>query len=209
MKHMALKLILTGFIFAINCNATATNAQVRIYPQDVEELIFPPMRIDLNSLYFSRIMLRYSEPWMQIVMTERPKGIVEVDFYTVMPDSQIDEMFRRANQEGDARITAEQIAKKIVLTKRNTSIKVEQYNQWLSELQNIKATIRLGNDLLCFDGCPSFRLWFDTRQDSIQYSFLYAPSDPPFQSTQRLIAEWMLKVRLEVSTLDAKTVNKK
>jgi hypothetical protein len=108
-------------------------------------------------------------------------------------------MFRRANG-GDTSITAAQIANKIHVTERRISISREKVHVWFDELKAMKFSPRLA-DIICLDGCPSFGLWFDTRQDSVHYSVLYTPIIPDQHSTQQLIAEWMLKVRTEIDAI--------
>jgi hypothetical protein len=57
MKNLALLF----FILLCSLTGKAQAPKVRIYMEDVQDLVFPAMKIDLNTLYVERLMLRYTE----------------------------------------------------------------------------------------------------------------------------------------------------
>jgi hypothetical protein len=192
MKTFAVLLVVIFFV----SDHTQSPPKVRIYAEDVENLIYPPLKVDLNSLYVERLMLRFTEPWTQIVIVSRIDG-VDLRQYTVDSKPGVDELFQRANN-GDTSITAEQIASQIHVSERHIPVSRQQVGTWFKELKTMKFSPIL-DDAICLHGCPYFELWFDSRQDSVHYSMAYAPSIPSQKTTQALLAEWMLKVRLEVN----------
>jgi hypothetical protein len=192
MKSLTMLLIIMWCVVG----QTSDRPRVRISFDEVSELVFPPMKVDLNDLYVERLMLRFSEPWMQIVIIVRTDG-VEVRRYTVDSKPGVDELFRRANQ-GDTSITAKQIANKIHVAEKRITVSREQVHLWLDEMKTMRFSPKL-EDIVCLDGCLQFDLSFDTRQDLVRYSVLYAPVNPPLHSVSEEIAQWMLKVRSEVA----------
>ena len=90
MKILAILLL----FFSYTPGGANKRTKVHISMQDVGDIIFTPMKVDLNSLYVERLMLRFSDPWTQIVIISRTDG-VDVTQYTVDSKAGIAEMFQK------------------------------------------------------------------------------------------------------------------
>ena len=173
----------------------------RISPSEVADTIFPPMRIG-SDLYNTRLILRFTHPDMEIVVTRMIGGQSEVKEYTLDHDQTISNAIRLASREKPLP-TMSDVAQKIsvhVTTRQVPSARIER---WMSELKESKAPPAISN-IVCLEDCPTFDLWLDTRQDSVHYRFRYSPDSPVRGSAQDILSHWMLKVRSELSAVHAR-----
>jgi hypothetical protein len=188
---------IAAFIAIVSLVSSAYDQRpaVAITTEDVADLLFPRMRISYDSLYLARLMLRFSEPDMQIVIIASATE-VDISEYKTKGNVRIAELIRRSTQE-NASVTAAHIASNIRIKTRHVATTRQQVKTWFEELQNIKGSPKL-DGYTCLHGCPQFDLWFDTGQDSVHYSMVYTPVIPPQRSTQQLLAEWMLSLRSQI-----------
>ncbi len=168
----------------------------RLFTDDILDLVLPPMKITVDNLYVERLMLRFSQPMMEIIVVVKSGGAIEATCYRVESFAAAADLIKKANS-GDGTITATQIAKTIHINQKNLKVTREQLRRWFDELRSMHLSPLL-QDTVCLDSCPKFDFWYDTRQDSVRYSVYYAAVSPPIHSQQEMIAEWMLRVRDEI-----------
>lgn len=206
----ALKFIISTPIFMFCCwlvlldGAFSQNKpKAFVYPEDVQNLVFPPMRVNLDQVYAQRLMLRFTDPWMEIVIERRVNGD-NVTVYTVESMAKLNQLFARANRSNGG-ISASDIAHQTTVKRTQIIVSSSNVDNWFRELEAMRLSPKL-EDIVCLHDCPQFDLWYDTRQDSAHYSVLYAASIPPQLSPQATVAGWMLKVRSQLETISSHSV---
>ena len=179
----------------------SSSSKVFVSPQEVADHIFPPMRVSLDDIYFQRLVLRFSRPWLQIVIT-RPFGgdPDQIQIFAVDSPKDVDKFINEINAGSEQR-SAEEIAKEIRVVRKNVSLRRKDIDLWFHELTMLKLSPRL-DSYICGEGCSQFDLWFDTRQDSVRYSFSYSPAMSHSHSTQQSIAEWMQSLMIKLNSFD-------
>ncbi len=177
----------------LSMTSAATDKQASRFTWDeVLDQVFPPMRITLTDLYSQRLILRFSKPPTEFVITTRSSG-VEARQYSVHSLQDAQDLVSKAGS-GDTLISAKQVAASLKTQERSLRISSQQVREWLSQLRRLQVPA-LPSDSVCLDGCGKFDLWFDTRQDSVHFSMAYARVTPRPNSQQQAIAEWMLKLK--------------
>lgn len=166
----------------------------RIDPSEVADALFPKMRIPSDDLYYIRLMLRFSHPDMQIVITQRTGGKFEVKRYTLEHGTTIGDAIKTAFKDiPDPTVT--DVARRIHVREAALQVPDSTIKAWLTQLRALKISPNL-DTFVCVDFCPKFDLWFDTGQDSVHYRFLTAGNLAGTAQTR--LSKWMLKVRADL-----------
>lgn len=172
--------------------------------EDVADKIFPRLAVTSEGpSYLSRVILRFSDPDSEIVITTLLDGHRIVESYVLDPGATIGGSISQVLQR-NPQASLDQMASAMRVHKTTISVPQAHIARWFQEMDGILPG-RLPSTQIHLDGPPQFDLWIDTNGDFIHYRFFEAPlqqntNDDPFAP----IARWMVKLNAEVSNFKRK-----
>jgi len=167
--------------------------------EDVADKIFPPLAVTTEGpSYLTRMILRFSDPDSEIVITTRLDGRRIVESYILDPGVTIEASISQMLQK-HPQASFDQLASGIRVHKTKISVPQEHVARWFREMSGLIPG-KLPSPQIHLDKVPQFDLWIDANGDFVHYRFYDAPgqqhtNDPPFAP----LARWMLKLHSEVA----------
>jgi hypothetical protein len=138
--------------------------------EDVLDKIFPPLAVTSGGpSCLSRVILRFSDPDSEIVITTLLDGRRTVESYALDPGATIGSSVSQVLQRNQP-VSLDQVASAIRVHKAVISVPQAHVERWLQEMNGIlpgkppTAQIHL-------DEVPQFDLWIDANGDFMHYRF--------------------------------------
>jgi len=201
----------TSYSTASNSAQPAQAAQLTAVPElrgrlqgviDREEIadrVFPRLAVTSEGpSYLSRVILRFSDPDSEIVITTLLDGRPIVESYVLDPGVTIGASISQVLQR-DPQASFDQVTNAIRVHKATIPVPQAHVARWFQEMNRVLPG-KLPSTQIHLDGPQQFDLWIDANGDVIHYRFYEVPgekrmNDGPFAP----LARWMVKLDAEVS----------
>lgn len=190
------------FYFAMVLLAVAVRSgsfQGVIDREDVADKIFPRLAVTSEGpSSLSHVILRFSDPDSEIVITTLLDGRRTVESYVLDPgmtiEGSISQMLQRNPQA-----SLDQLASAVRVHKTTISVPQRHVERWLQQMNGVLPA-KIPSPQINLDGPPQFDLWMDANGDFIHYRFFEVP-EQPHDDLFAPLARWMVKLNSEVADL--------
>jgi hypothetical protein len=172
-------------------------SQTAVDRETIADNIFPALRVQtVGPPYLTRLILRFSQPDSEVVITTLLDGRRVVEDYTLPSGTTILGAAAQVLHRIPA-ASSEEIANVLKVHRSSVRLPPKQVDQWFFELKKIPHSLVL-EPILHLDSVSQYDFWFDANGDFVHYRFSYAAVHPPQNLPLDSIATWALKIRSEV-----------
>lgn len=166
----------------------------------VLSLVFP---IEVSAKpYDLRLILRYGDTDTQLVVVVHPgkeywQRRYDVFRYTLagMKQDDLSHLISRM-EASDPKIGPQEIAAKLRVEVAESAIDPSLLKKALSSLGDVRVSPALPGRV-CLDKCSQYEFWYDTWQDFVHYVL----TDPPQNTAEAQLVEWMTKFRADLPNM--------
>jgi hypothetical protein len=171
--------------------------QSQIDREDVADKIFPRLAVTSEGpSSLSHVILRFSDPDSEIVITTLQDGSRIVESYVLDPGTTIGSTISQVLQR-NPQASLDQLASAVRVHKTTISVPQRHVERWLQQMNGILPA-KIPTAQIHLDEVPQFDLWMDANGDFIHYRFFEVP-EQPHDDLFAPLARWMVKLNSEVA----------